>query len=93
MNSAKQVEELKEKAEGLYSNDDATTEKISAASKEYLRLLRQRRCSGNKKSRIFWLREGDRNTKKFHALTKQRRARNKITQLLDVNGNIVEDEE
>ena len=42
---------------------------------------------------MFWLREGDRNTKKFHALTKQRRARNKITQLLDENGNIVEDEE
>ncbi|XP_013607959.1 PREDICTED: uncharacterized protein LOC106314671 [Brassica oleracea var. oleracea] len=45
------------------------------------------------KSRVFWLREGDRNTKFFHALTKQRRSRNKITQLLDVNGNIVEDEE
>ena len=42
---------------------------------------------------MFWLREGDRNTKKFHALTKQRRARNKITQLLDADGNIVEDEE
>ena len=45
------------------------------------------------KSRVFWLREGDRNTKFFHALTKQIRARNKITQLLDVNGNTVEDEE
>ena len=42
---------------------------------------------------MLWLRECDRNTKKFHALTKQRRARNKITQLLDANGNIVEDEE
>ena len=29
----------------------------------------------------------------FHALTKQRRVRNKITQLLDATGNIVEDEE
>ena len=56
-------------------------------------LLRQKRCSGNKKSRVFWLREGDRNTQIFHALTKQRRARNKITQLLDENGNVVEDEE
>ena len=41
---------------------------------------------------MFWLREGDRNTKKFHALTKQRRARNKIMQLMDADGNIVEDE-
>ena len=39
------------------------------------------------------LRKGDRNTIIFHALIKQRGARNKITQLLDVNGNIVEDEE
>ena len=39
------------------------------------------------------MREGDKNTKIFHALTKQRRARNKITQLLDINGNLVEDEE
>jgi len=42
---------------------------------------------------VFWLREGDRNTKFFHVLTKQRRARNKITQLLDENVNVVEDEE
>ena len=42
---------------------------------------------------MFWLREGDRNTKFFHALTKQRRAQNKITKLRDANGNVVEDEE
>ena len=42
---------------------------------------------------MFWLREGNKNTKFFHALTMQRRARNKITLLLDANGNIVEDEE
>ena len=29
----------------------------------------------------------------FYTLTKQRKAMNKITQLLDTNGNIVEDEE
>ena len=39
------------------------------------------------------MREGDRNNKFFHALTKQRRARNKIIQLRDANGNVVEDEE
>ena len=45
------------------------------------------------KSRVLWLREGDRNSKYFHALVKQRRARNRITQLLDENGNVVKDEE
>ena len=33
------------------------------------------------------------NTKFFHAITKQRRARNKITSLLDSAGNLVEEEE
>ena len=40
MNSAKQVEELKEKAEGQYSNDDATTQKISVALKELSEALK-----------------------------------------------------
>ena len=35
----------------------------------------------------------DRNTKFFHALTKQRRARNKIIHLRDANGNAGGDEE
>lgn len=34
MNSKKLVEELKEKVEELYSNDDATTEEIAEALKE-----------------------------------------------------------
>ena len=39
------------------------------------------------------MREGDKNSKYLHVLVKQRRARNRITQLLDENGNVVEDEE
>ena len=45
------------------------------------------------KSRVLWLREDDRNSKYFHALVKKRRAGNRITQLLDEIGNVVEDEE
>ena len=93
VNSAKLVEELKEKVEGLYADDNVTTEKIVAALKELSDALKAEEMFWKQKSRVFWLREGDRNTKIFHALTKQRRARNKITHLLDVNGNIVEEEE
>ncbi|XP_048596178.1 uncharacterized protein LOC125594561 [Brassica napus] len=74
-------------------NDNATTEEIAAALKELSDALKAEEMFWKQKSRVFWLREGDRNTKFFHALTKQRRARNKITQLLDENENIVEDEE
>ncbi|XP_048622886.1 uncharacterized protein LOC106383217 [Brassica napus] len=93
INSAKLVEELKEKVEGLYADDNATTEEIAAALNELSDALKAEEMFWKQKSRVFWLREGDKNTKFFHALTKQRRARNKITQLLDANGNIVEDEE
>ncbi|XP_048593215.1 uncharacterized protein LOC106393995 [Brassica napus] len=93
VNSAKLVEELKEKVEGLYADDNATTEEIAAALKELSHALKAEEMFWKQKSRVFWLREGDRNTKFFHALTKQRRARNKITQLLDENGNIIEDDE
>ena len=92
VNSAKLVEDLKEKVEGLYANNNAPTEEIAAALKELSDALKAEEMFWKQKSRVFWLREGDRNTKFFHALTKQRRARNKITQLLDENGNIVEDE-
>ncbi|XP_048635018.1 uncharacterized protein LOC125608629 [Brassica napus] len=93
VNSAKLVEELKEKVEGLYADDNAITEVIAAALKELSDALKAEEMFWKQKSRVFWLREGDINTKFFHALTKQRRARNKITQLWDVNGNVVEDEE
>ncbi|XP_048605708.1 uncharacterized protein LOC106424118 [Brassica napus] len=93
VNSAKLVEDLKEKMEGLYADNNAPTEEIAAALKELSDALKAEEMFWKQKSRVFWLREGDRNTKFFHALTKQRRARNKITQLLDENGNIVEDEE
>ena len=86
VNSEKLVEELKENMEDLYSNDDAALKELSNALKAEEMFWRQ-------KSRVLWLREGDRNSKYFHALVKQRRARNSITQLLDENGNMVEDEE
>ena len=39
------------------------------------------------KSRNMWHTSGDQNTKFYHALTKQRRARNRIVGLYDSDGN------
>ena len=93
VNSTRLLEELKEKVEGLYANDDATTEEIVEALKKLSDALKVEKMFWKQKGRILWLREGDRNTKFFNAHTKQRRARNISTQVLDANGNVVEDEE
>ena len=79
--------------EDLYSNDDATSKEIADALKELSTALKAEEMFWRQKSRVLWLGEGDRNSEYFHASVKQRRARNRITQLLDENGNVVEDEE
>lgn len=92
LNAEKLIEDLKSKVDNLYSDDDATTEEIGATLKELTAALKEEKQFWKRKSRVFWLREGDLNTMFFHAITKQRIARNKIMSLLDFNGNLVEDE-
>lgn len=41
--------------EGLYSNDDATTEEISEALKELSDALKAEEMLWKQKSRVFWL--------------------------------------
>ena len=43
------------------------------------------------KARSNWIIQGDRNTKFFQTVVKQRRARNRILQLKTENGNLTED--
>ncbi|CAA7045932.1 unnamed protein product [Microthlaspi erraticum] len=53
----------------------------------------RRRTLLEAKNRVTWLKEGDRNTKFFHATTKQRRARNRIRKLKRGDGSWAETEE
>ncbi|XP_013594673.1 PREDICTED: uncharacterized protein LOC106302786 [Brassica oleracea var. oleracea] len=57
VNSAKLVEELKEKVEGLYADDNATTEVIAAALKELSDALKAEEMLWKQKSRVFWLQD------------------------------------
>lgn len=93
LNSEKDVEELKEKVDAMYADDNVTTEEITSSLKELSDALKAEELFWKQKSRILWLREGDMNSKFFHNLTKQRRARNKITRLINSSGDMVEDEE
>lgn len=42
------------------------------------------------RSKQMWLLNGDRNTAYFHTLVKQRKVKNTVTRLKDVNGNWIE---
>lgn len=68
------MEELKEKVEGLYSNDEATTEEIAEALKELYDALKSEEMFWKQKSRVFWLREDDRTHKNFPCINKAKKS-------------------
>ncbi|KAK4717557.1 hypothetical protein R3W88_015895 [Solanum pinnatisectum] len=59
--------------------------------KEYEALLKVEKDFWRTKSRIYWLSQGDANTKFFHTTTINRRRKNKINNLLGDTGNTIFD--
>ena len=72
--------------EALDSNS-GVVEKISNAKKELNVLLEREEIFWKQRSRINWLKEGDENTKFFHARATQRFRKNNIRGLMDDLGN------
>lgn len=92
-NNQKLIEKLKQEIDKAQNDDSISTEEELELKWKLCEAYREEELFWKQKSRTMWLREGDRNTKFFHAKTKQRRARNRITKLLDSMGNWVESEE
>lgn len=84
-NSALRIQELHSKIDEATRNCFANREELSnlreALNEEYY----NEENFWRQKSRLNWLRSGDRNTKFFHAVTKNRRAQNRILSLFDEN--------
>ncbi|XP_074300606.1 uncharacterized protein LOC141631893 [Silene latifolia] len=57
--------------------------------KDIADLLRQEESFWRQRSRALWLRDGDRNTKKFHQKVSQRKEKNHIAKLIDERGRVL----
>lgn len=57
--------------------------------KQLLEVIDRKEIYWRQRSKQFWLREGDNNTKYFHAAASNRRRRNRITQLTTESNQIV----
>lgn len=89
INSGKAIRELKAKMEGLQQQGkDRNWAEWQQLQKDLEEEYRKKEIFWQQKSRIQWLKEGDRNIKFFHAHTLQRRKRNCIERLLTAQGMV-----
>uniref|UniRef100_A0A0D2ZZR1 Uncharacterized protein n=2 Tax=Brassica oleracea TaxID=3712 RepID=A0A0D2ZZR1_BRAOL len=92
-NSAKKIEDIKALPEASKVDEESSSEEILNLKWYLCSAYREEELYWKQKSRVLWLQEGDRNTKFFHAVTKQRRGRNRIIKLRNPIGGWVEDDE
>ncbi|CAA7048395.1 unnamed protein product [Microthlaspi erraticum] len=89
-NSAKKIETIKDQLEKAQTDDNVPNEEVLNLKWSLCSAHREEELYWRQKSRVTWLKEGDRNTKFFHASTKQRRARNRITKIKRSDGTWAE---
>jgi hypothetical protein len=68
-------------------------EEIHKTNQALDELLQREEIMWRQRSRITWLKEGDRNTKNFHRKASWRQTKNKIKRLRDLNGQWTDDPE
>jgi len=92
-NSEILIKKLHDKIEKNYADNNASLEDLQDLKKILEDAYTEEEIFLYQKSSQNWLALGDKNTKYFHALTKQRRAKNKILGILDNHGTWVDNEE
>lgn len=80
----------KEKGSSLYRGSSPREKELARQLNE---LLHREEIMAQQRSRVDWLRAGDRNTGFFHAQSTARRTRNRISALEDANGVLCETKE
>ncbi|XP_042477704.1 uncharacterized protein LOC122059071 [Macadamia integrifolia] len=90
--SRKCLVEIQEKIERDGLDDILFSREVEAKS-EYQAALDNYEKLGGEKSRIRWMKEGDRNSKFFHLSIKMRKIKNSISSLTKFDGTIVSDPE
>lgn len=85
-NSAIRIQELHYRIDEASRQEKLQQAELDLLKKELSEEYQNEEVFWLLKSRLTWLRAGDRNTKLFHAVTKNRRAQNIIKSLLDDEG-------
>lgn len=85
INSAKQIKWLSREIDQAHTDGVTTVNEIRSMRSELSKAYKEEDIFWKTKSRNQWLKEGDRNTRFFHASTKNRRARNKIDKIIGPN--------
>ena len=80
----------REKSNSLYRGSSQQEKDLARQLNE---LLLREEIMAKQRSRVNWLRAGDRNAEFFHAQSTARRARNKISALVDASGQVCESKE
>lgn len=86
-NSAKQIKSLIHHIDLAHSNPSVSSVELLEMRKELIQAYKDEETYWNLKSRNKWLQKGDRNTRFYHATTKNRRSYNKIITIKNGNGD------